>query len=70
MSMCSGKWGHMCDELLKELIGIHEHGKVSSRDRYELFPWGLSCLKILPGKLRRCREIFRSLEEKYWNGKF
>src|SRR5260370_9543409 len=68
--MRSGKRGDVCDQLLKKLVRVYKHYEVTSRNRHEFLPWSLNRSEILSGKLRRCGEIFRSLEEKDRNCEF
>ena len=36
-SMADGQWAHAVDELLEELVGVHEHGEMPAANRYKLF---------------------------------
>src|ERR1039458_5681669 len=69
-SMAAGKRQNMRDNFPEKLIRVHKHCKVASRNRDKFFSRCLNRFEIFPGKLRRCGEIFRSLEEKHRNCKF
>src|ERR1019366_9163332 len=69
-SMAARKGQNMRDKFPEKLIRVHKHCKVATRNRHKFFSWCLNRFEIFPGKLRRCGEIFRSLEEKHRNCKF
>ena len=68
--MAARKGQNMRDKFPEKLIRVHKHCKVASRNRHKFFSRCLNRFEIFPGKLRRCGEIFRSLEEKHRNCKF
>src|SRR5208282_6624199 len=64
--MCGAERANSRSELLQELIGMHEHGKVSAAlDRHKLLARSFDGFEIFSSERSRSREIFLSFKDEY-----